>query len=89
MLNPSILKTVIRGFEKPKLQIANLIRRGQTLGKLTPSLDAETSARMIIAIFDGFVLQMLWEPNFDPSNAFALFSRLLDSVSVEHDADVN
>ena len=89
MLNPCILQTVIRGFEEPKLRIATLSRRGQSLGKLSRKLDADSAARMMIALFHGFILQMLWEPNLDSANAFALFKKFLDSMSVEHDLDIN
>jgi AcrR family transcriptional regulator len=43
--NRAILRAVIVGFEEPKMQIAKLIRRGQALGKLCCTADAEATAR--------------------------------------------
>jgi AcrR family transcriptional regulator len=83
--NRAILRAVIAGFEEPKTQIAKLIRRGQTLGKLSRTVDAEATARTMIAMFHGFILQKLWEPGFDPAVGFAVFERFLDSLSAESD----
>jgi AcrR family transcriptional regulator len=83
--NRAILRAVVAGFEVPKMQIAKLIRRGQALGKLSRMVDAEATARMMIAMFHGFILQKLWEPGFDPVAAFVVFERFLDSLSAQSD----
>jgi AcrR family transcriptional regulator len=86
--NRAILRAVVAGFEEPKTQIAKLISRGQALGKLSRAVDAEATARTIIAMFHGFILQKLWEPGFDPAAGFAVFEKFLDSLSVESDHKV-
>jgi AcrR family transcriptional regulator len=83
--NRAILRAVIAGFEEPKTQIAKLIRRGQALGKLSCTADAEATARTMIAMFHGFILQKLWEPRFDPAAGLVVFERFLDSLSVRSD----
>jgi hypothetical protein len=59
-----------------------LIRRGQALRKLPRTLDAEASARTVIAMFHGFLLQKLWEPGLDAAAGPASFERFIDSLAV-------
>lgn len=79
--NPAILASVIAGFDASKTQIASLIRRGQALGKLSSVIEAEAGARVMIAMFHGFILQKLWEPGFDLAEAFVVFERFLHSLT--------
>jgi AcrR family transcriptional regulator len=83
MQNRAILRAVVAGFEEPKTQIAQLVRRGQALGMLSATVDADAAARTIIAMFHGFILQKLWEPGFDPAAGFVMFQRFLDSLSAQ------
>lgn len=86
VLNPALLASVLEGVEAPMRQIAQLIRRGQALGKLSTKIDPEATARTMIAMLHGFILQKLWEPNLDPAAGLAIFERFLDSLSVPSDS---
>ena len=83
--NHAILRTVVAGMEGPKSQICKLIRRAQALGKLSRAVEAEATARAMIAMFHGFILQKLWEPGLDPAVGLLVFESLLDSLSVKSD----
>jgi AcrR family transcriptional regulator len=86
--NRAILRAVVAGFEEPKTQVAKLIRRGQALGQLSRAVEAEATARAMIAMFHGFILQKLWEPDLDPAAGLLVFERFLDSLSVQSDRKV-
>ena len=57
-----------------------VIRRGQKQGTFSKKLDAAAAARVLIAIFQGFVLQAAWEPDQDLESCFAMIDELLPKL---------
>jgi AcrR family transcriptional regulator len=82
-INPFILSSVRAGMDGPRVQLAHLIRRGQTAKRLTSRHDADAIAHTIIALFHGSVLQKLWKPDIDHDTHFAVFEHFLRSIETE------
>jgi AcrR family transcriptional regulator len=79
-INPLILSSVRTGLDGPRVQLAQLIRRGQAAKQLTSTLDADVIAHTMIAIFHGSVLQKLWKPDIDSDAQFAVFEHFLRAL---------
>ena len=80
-INPAILSSVQEGFEGPRGQLAQLIRRAQAAKQLTSKFDADSIAHTMIALFYGAVLQKLWKPDIDSEAQFAVFEHFLSSLN--------
>ncbi len=50
-----------RGVDGPRALIADLVRRAQRRGELPQALAPDAFARVVIALFHGFVLQQAWD----------------------------
>jgi AcrR family transcriptional regulator len=59
---PAILSIVRRGVDQPRALLADTVRQAQTRGQISAHLDPDATARMAIALFQGFVLQQAWDP---------------------------
>jgi TetR/AcrR family transcriptional regulator, transcriptional repressor of aconitase len=60
--NPRILNIIRRGFAEPHGLLTKLIERAQRRGEIAKKFDAGAFARIMIAVFQGFVLQLAWDP---------------------------
>jgi len=58
--NPRIKTSVVEGAAQVREAIVGLIERGQRTGQVRTSVDPEAAARLLIAIFQGLVLQVAW-----------------------------
>ena len=59
---PRVLRLVRRGIDEPLRLLSGLVREAQQRGQISARLDPEASARVMIALFHGFVLQQSWDP---------------------------
>jgi AcrR family transcriptional regulator len=78
--DPRVLQVVRRGVDGPLALLARLIRRAQRRGELPREIDAGSSARAIVALFQGFVLQAAWDPAADLRAYQDLMGRVLDGI---------
>lgn len=85
MRSDAVLASVRAGLDAPRHAIAALVRRAQRAGRFDPRLDADAVARSVVALFHGFVLQVLWERNLDRAACLAVFERFLDSLASTDD----
>lgn len=60
-------KLVLEGVHGPLALLAALVERAQKAGQLSSHVNPEATARALIALFHGFVLQKSWEPELDPA----------------------
>jgi AcrR family transcriptional regulator len=63
--HPRILGLVRRGVDEPRKLLARLVAKAQARGDVAKALDADAAARALIALFQGFVLQVAWDPRAD------------------------
>jgi TetR/AcrR family transcriptional regulator, transcriptional repressor of aconitase len=59
--NPEILKIVRRGVNGPFKLLRAIISDGQRRKEISDEVDPDAAARLMIAAFQGFVLQMEWD----------------------------
>jgi AcrR family transcriptional regulator len=75
--NERVRAGVLEGVASARTALVRVIRRGQRAGAFTRDLDPAAMAAVLIAIFQGFVLQAAWEPGRDLAPSFELVRRLL------------
>jgi AcrR family transcriptional regulator len=63
--NPNIRRLVMRGVNRPRKVIAELVREAQERDELAPGLDPDSVARVMTALFQGFILQQAWDERAD------------------------
>ena len=63
--SPRIHESVIEGLNAVRAAIVRLIERGQHTGQIRPEIDAEALSRVLIALFQGLVLQVVWGEKLD------------------------
>jgi AcrR family transcriptional regulator len=63
--NRRVRTSVVEGIDMPRALIVALVERGQHDGLIKRDLGADAIARVLIAIFQGFVLQKCWGEDFD------------------------
>jgi AcrR family transcriptional regulator len=59
--SPRIHRIVRRGVDDTRRQLGALIAKAQRRGEIPRELEADALARMMIAVFQGFVLQIEWD----------------------------
>ena len=60
-----LARAVREGVEKPRATLARMVQRAKTRGELPGTLSADATARLLIAFFQGLVLQVTWDGNLD------------------------
>jgi AcrR family transcriptional regulator len=78
--NPAILKLVKRGIDRPLAVMAGMAREAQARGELSGELDPEGLARVLLALFQGFVLQQAWDPRIDVATYLETAETVIDAV---------
>jgi AcrR family transcriptional regulator len=78
-----VLTQVTSGIHAPVAVIVKLLQRGQRLGLVSKKLDPSVMARTIVAMFQGYVLQRVWEEPFDAAAALQGFDALLRGLAPE------
>jgi AcrR family transcriptional regulator len=78
--NPRVRKGVIEGIEIPRTIVAGLIERSQRDGQLARNLSADAIARTLVATFQGFVLQAVWNQPLDVEACVAVIDRMLNGL---------
>ena len=56
------------GVESPKAMLARMVQRAKARGELPRLLDAHATARLLIAFFQGLVLQLTWDAECGHAN---------------------
>jgi len=65
--NPRIHDSVVEGIVLVRKALVALIERGQRTGQIRAEVDPDAAARTLIALFQGFVLQIAWGEPLDLS----------------------
>ncbi len=80
--NPDVLESVRRGVDGPRQLLARIIRECQQGDELPSEIDPEGLARVMVAIFQGFVLQQAWDPEVDIEQYMAAVDVILAALSL-------
>jgi AcrR family transcriptional regulator len=81
--NPAIHKLVMRGVDRPRRAIAELVREAQERGEVPSELDPDAVARVVIALFQGFVLQQAWYERVDVAAYLETVETMFDALLIE------
>jgi AcrR family transcriptional regulator len=71
---------VVEGIRVPHAIIAGLVTRAQRMELLPGDLGADAIARSLIALFQGFVLQVAWGEEIDVEACVAVIDRMLQGL---------
>lgn len=63
--NPQILTIIRQGVDEPQARLARMIAEAQASGDLPAELNAPALARVMVALFQGFILQQAWDEQVD------------------------
>jgi AcrR family transcriptional regulator len=80
---PDIRRLVRRGVDEPRAALRALVERAQRQGALPRDLAPDAVARMMIALFQGFVLQQAWDRRVDGDAYLATLERVIDALARE------
>jgi len=79
--NPEVLETVRRGVDEPRRLLARIVSECQDRNELPPDVSPQGLARVMVAIFQGFVLQQAWDPETDSEEYLAAVDVILTALS--------
>jgi AcrR family transcriptional regulator len=75
--NARIRESVTGGLATVRAAIAQLVERGQRAGEVRLDVDPEAAARIMIATFQGLILQSSWDETFDLAAIGKLMRRMI------------
>jgi BetI-type transcriptional repressor, C-terminal len=78
--NPRILKTVRDGIDEPRRMLATIVARARDNGEMPKDIDPDAMARVMIALFQGFALQLAWDPKIDPKSFAGAVERIFAAI---------
>jgi AcrR family transcriptional regulator len=61
--NPRILDIIRQGVDEPRRLLADIVAEAQHRGDFPAGLASDAVARVMIALFQGFILQQAWDEN--------------------------
>jgi AcrR family transcriptional regulator len=76
--NERVRTGVLDGTARARAVLLRLIRRGQKTGVFRKELEAAAMARVLVAIFQGFVIQATLEPDLDLEQCFRVVREIVD-----------
>jgi AcrR family transcriptional regulator len=79
--NPAVHRLVMRGTERQIEEVAKLAREAQERGELDESLVPNGVARVMTALFQGFVLQQAWDERADVATYFETVEAMVDALA--------
>jgi TetR/AcrR family transcriptional regulator, transcriptional repressor of aconitase len=79
--NPRILKIARRGVNGPRKLLKAIISDAQRRKEIAKDVDPDAAARFMIAAFQGFVLQLEWDPQINAEPYMKLLDTFLKSLS--------
>ena len=79
--NPRVMEVVRAGLDAPLRRLAARLRAGQRDGSVARDVDAEATARVAAAVFEGLVLQQAWEPRLPVDRFVRAAVRLLEGLA--------
>jgi AcrR family transcriptional regulator len=78
--NPKIHEIVRRGMDGPRELLSRMITEAQSRREIPKSLDPDATARLMIATFHGFVLQLDWDETVTVEPYLKVLDRCLEGL---------
>ena len=89
LLNPAVARSMRKGLDGPRAAIANLTHRANQKSGFPAPLNPDAIARTIIAMYHGFVIQMLWDSETPHGDMMEAFDLVIDTLIPADDPNVN
>lgn len=77
---PNVLRMVRRGVDEPMRLLVEVLRDLQSRDEIPASLDPEAAARVMIALFHGFILQQSWDPKVKIEPYLGVIEAAIDAL---------
>jgi AcrR family transcriptional regulator len=81
--NPAIHKIIMGGIDRGRVVMAELVREAQERGELSPGLDPDSVARVMLAMFQGFILQQAWDERVDVAAYLETVEAFVDALQTQ------
>lgn len=65
LCSPRVMRLIKQGIGQPLKLLSQSISKAQADGQLRKEIDSEAAARVMIALFHGFILQQAWDDQAD------------------------
>lgn len=78
--NPRMLRLVRKNLHTPRELLTGLLKVAQHRGEISKAVDADATARFLIAVFYGLVLQVAWGEEIHVRSQHQLLERFLGSI---------
>jgi AcrR family transcriptional regulator len=75
--NPRILRTVRKGVDEPRKMLTKLFQQAGDQGDSSPGQDPEAMARVMIALFQGLVLQLAWDRTIEVESLLEVVRKMI------------
>ena len=79
--NARVRDSVVEGITAPIAAIATLIERAKSEGLVSDEVDADSVGRALVALFQGFTLQIAWGQAVDIEAALTVIDRMLSGLA--------
>ena len=79
--NERVRAGVVEGIDAARAVIVRLVERAQSLRLISRDLSADAIARTLVALFQGFLLQVVWRQPVDVDAVLAVVDRLLGGLA--------
>lgn len=76
--NDALAAVLQRHSQGMKNLLAEVLRQGQALGQVDPSLDADTAASILIGVFDGAKIMPVRDPELDRRRSIEMLQVLIE-----------
>jgi len=73
----------MRGIDRGRIVTAQLVREAQERGEFAPGLDPDSVARVMLAMFQGFILQQAWDERADVAAYLETAEAFVDALLTE------
>ena len=73
-------KSFARGVDEPRRMLAAIVTRARDNDEMPKNIDPDAMARVLIALFQGFALQLAWDPRIDPKPFANAIERLFAAI---------
>jgi AcrR family transcriptional regulator len=78
--NPRLLRIVQKGIDGPRTTIAQFVARAQQTAHFPLGLEPDAVARVLIAMFQGFILQQAWNDRTEIAPFVAVARAAFDAI---------
>ena len=78
--NPRVHATVVEGLEIARTSIVSLVQDGQRQGRLRADLNPDAIARVLIALYEGMILQVAWNQPLDGEGCLDVVDQMLQAL---------